>query len=206
MAEYEMQDFALNGQTVRFPRMKITGRRDLDYLAKSISEGNTFTQGDIVGIVKALALHIAWEMGNGNSVKIEGIGTFTPKLGLLKGVEREQGDGKGQKRNARSICVSDINFRADKEFVRETWRYCDLQRSSRKPRRSSTKYTPEQRLSIAQQYLEQHPMMTVGIYSYLTGLLHDAAAKELRKWAAMPGSGIGTQGRASHKVYVKREA
>lgn len=203
MAEYQMREPMLPDQRMRYPRMKLQGQRDLDRIARQISEGNTFTQGDIVGIVKALALHIAQEMGRGYSVKIEGLGVFTPRLGLRKDAEPEM-EG-GTKRNARSICVSGVNFRADKELVRETDRYCDLVRSATKPRRSSTRYTPEQRLRIAQEYLEQYPILTVTGYEVRTGLLHDAAAKELRKWADMPDSGIGRSGSGSHRVYIKKE-
>lgn len=107
------------------------------------------------------------------------------------------------KRNVRSICVDNINFHADKDFIYETGRNCILNRSKWKFRHSSSRYTAEQRLKLAQDYLESHPLLKVGDYSELTGLLRNAAAQELKQWSEMPESGIGHTGRGSHKIYIK---
>lgn len=207
MAEYQMQTSNLpneEGEEILFPRMKIWGQVDLDYLAKNINYASTFTPGDITGLVKALTQAIAHEMGQGHSVKVDGLGVFTPSLGLRKGVERESAKPGGQKRNVFSICVNNINFRADKDFIQETGQHCYLDRSQWKFRHSSNRYTAEQRLKLAQDYLETHPLLKVSDYCELTGLLHDAAARELKKWGEAPDSGIGYTGRGSHKVYIKK--
>ena len=119
--------------------------------------------------------------------------------------EREQPQESTTKRNARSIYVSGVNFRTDKALIRETNHWCELERASWKPARSSKKYTPEQRLALAHQYLDKHAFLTVSIYRQLTGLVRSTATVELRKWAHTPGSGIDTSGIGSHKVYVKRK-
>ena len=98
-----------------------------------------------------------------------------------------------------------MNFRTDKALIRETNHWCELERASWKPAHSSKKYTPEQRLALAHQYLDKHAFLTVSIYRQLTGLVRSTATVELRKWAHTPGSGIDTSGIGSHKVYVKRK-
>ena len=98
-----------------------------------------------------------------------------------------------------------VNFRVDKDLIRETNGWCDLKRAPWKPVRSSRKYTAEQRLALAKAYLEEHPYLTVSDYRQLTGLLQTAATTELRKWAHTSGTGIETSGRGNHKVYVKSE-
>lgn len=209
MAEYQMQELTLpneDGKKVLYPRMKIWGQVDLDYLAAHINYASTFTRGDIIGLVKALTQAIAREMGEGHSVKVDGLGVFTPSLGLREGVERESGEPGGQKRNAMSICVQNINFRADKEFIQETGAHCRLDRSKWKFQRSSGRYTAEQRLKLAQEYLEQHPLLRVRDYCQLTGLLRNAAARELKLWSETPESGIDHTGQGSHRVYIKRVA
>ena len=208
MAEYQMQEVTLpneEGKKVLFPRMKIRGQVDLDYLAKHINYASTFTPGDIVGLVKSLTQAIAQEMSEGHSVKIDGLGVFTPSLGLREGFERESAEPKGKKRNAMSIYLKDINFRADKDLILEAGRHCELSRSKWKCCRSSQRYSPEQRLKMAQEYLEQHPLMKVINYCELTGLLRNAAARELKQWSETPDSGIKSVGRGSHKVYIRRE-
>ena len=199
MAEYEMQESNLpneEGKRILFPRMKLWNQVNLEYIASNINYASTFTPGDIIGLVHSLTQEIAYQMAQGNSVKVDGLG---------KGKERESGEKKGQRRNAMSICVQNINFRADKQFIEETGRRCILNRSEIKPNRSSSKYTPEQRLQLAQKYLEEHPYMRVNDYCQLTGLLRNTAAKELKHWREMPETGITTNGRGSHKLYVKRK-
>lgn len=208
MAEYEMQESNLpneEGKRILFPRMKLWNQVDLEYIAKNINYASTFTPGDIMGLVRSLTQEIANQMAQGNSVKVDGLGIFTPALGLRQGKERESGEKGGRRRNSMSICVQNINFRADKQFIEETGRRCILSRSELKPGRSSKKYTPEQRLELAQKYLEEHPYMKVPDYCQLTGLLRNTAAKELKRWSEIPETGITTQGRSSHKLYVKRK-
>lgn len=207
MAEYQMQELTLpteEGEKVLFPRMKIWGQVDLNYLAEHINYASTFTPGDIIGLVRSLTQAIAREMGQGHSVKIDGLGVFTPSLGLRDGFDRESAEPGGQKRNAMSLCIKNINFRADKDFIYETGQHCSLDRSKWKCQRSSQQYTPEQRLKMAQDYLEQHPLLKITDYCRLTGLLRNAAARELKLWSETPGSGIGTTGRGSHKVYIRK--
>lgn len=207
MAQYEMQESNLpneEGKRVLFPRMKLWGQTDLDEITRQICRASTFSPGDVKGLVQALAGEIAFAMAEGKSVKIDGIGTFTPSLGLREGFERETGEPDGTRRNAMSIYLKSVHFRADKALLEQTARHCDLKRATWKFRKSSTRYTPEQRLALAQQYLESHPTLTVADYARLTGLLHNAAARELRRWREDETSGIDTQGRGTHKVYVKK--
>ena len=67
-------------------------------------------------------------MAEGQSVTLDGIGTFTPRLGVVKDKEIDSLDGDEPKRNARSIEVNGINYRANKELIRETNLRCDLRR------------------------------------------------------------------------------
>ena len=209
MATYEMQESNLpgkDGERVLFPRMRLWGQMDLDEITKNICRASTFTPGDVKGMVQALSEEIARGMAEGRSVKIDGIGVFTPALGLREGFERETGKEGERRRNATSICVSRIHFRADKELLQETASHCRLERSTRKFRKSSTRYTPEERLRLAKEYLETRPYLTVANYAALTGLLRDTARKELNNWVEDKSSGIGSSGRGTHKVYVRREA
>lgn len=117
--------------------------------------------------------------------------------------EREIAEEGATKRNAQSIYVGGVNFRVDKGLLQRTNSLCHLSRAPWKPTYSSDKYTPEQRLALAQQYLEEHPYLTVRAYRQLTGLVHATATVELRKWAHTSGTGIDISGYGSHRVYVK---
>lgn len=201
----EMPDLQDTGKTVTYPQMVMTGQTGTRQLAEYIAKGTGFAKGITEGVICELSEAIAHEMGMGRSVKIEGLGVFTPSLALHVGKEREGTDENAQKRNAQSLHVGSVNFRADKRLIQETNNWCNLERAPWKPARSSRKYTPEQRLALAQAYLEENPYLSVQDYRRLTGLLQTSATTELRRWALQPDSGIDTSGRGSHRVYIKRK-
>lgn len=200
----EVVDLHNEGKTLLYPRMELQEGCGLDELAEQVSKGSTFGVGEVKGVICQVAQWMAMTMAMGRSVTLDGIGTFTPALGLRKGREREEADGSGTRRNAASIEVSNVHFRVDKELVREVQRYCELERSPRQCRIHRSKYTPEERLALAQRYLEQYPVLSVGTYAAMTGLGRTTARQELRRWADMEDSGIGVQGLRSHKVYVRK--
>ncbi len=90
-------------------------------------------------------------------------------------------------------------------MIRNINERCRLERAPWKPQRSSKKFTPEQRLTLALKFLDEHAFLTVRNYQRLTGLLQTAATKELKQWADLPESGIDIAGRGSHRVYVKKK-
>lgn len=72
------------GKRILFPRMKLWNQVDLEYIAKNINYASTFTPGDIMGLVRSLTQEIANQMAQGNSVKVDGLGIFTPALACAK--------------------------------------------------------------------------------------------------------------------------
>ena len=105
----------------------------------------------------------------------------------------------------RSVKIDGVNFRVDREMVRNISDRCRLERAPWKKQKSSNKFTPEQRLALALKYLDEHPFLTVWEYRKLTGLLQTAATTELRQWGHQPDSGIEITGRGTHRVYTKKK-
>ena len=133
MAEYNMQELNLpgeDGKRILYPRMKLYGQVDLETITEKIAYASSFTRGDIIGLVQAITDEIAYQMGQGYSVKIDNLGVFTPALGLRQDRERETGEEGDTKRNAVSICLKDIHFKVDKELLYRTARHCHLKRSN----------------------------------------------------------------------------
>ena len=185
--------------------MKLYGQVNLETITEKIAYASSFTRGDIIGLVQAITDEIAYQMGQGYSVKIDNLGVFTPALGLRQDRERETGEEGDTKRNAVSICLKDIHFKADKELLYLTARHCHLKRSTDKFQRSSQMFSPQERLERAKKYLEKNSFMTQADYCQLTGLLKSAASRELREWIANPESGIDYKGRGTHKIYILRK-
>lgn len=207
MAEYAMQEMNLpnsEGEQVLYPRMVLNRQVDTAYIAKRLASQTTFTAAEVIGLLMGLSDELSFHLAEGSPVKLEGIGIFTPALALHKGKERETGEEGEAKRNAQSIYVGGVNFRPEKSLLKDINRQCELERSKGKFKRSSQKYTPEQRLELAKQYLDSHPFMRIADYAAITGLRKTAASIELKQWLLLPDSGIATSGRGTHKVYVKK--
>ena len=201
----EMNDLHREGETLLYPRLVAGEPCGTDELVSMAFKYTTYGEGEVKGMLSQLADYMAWVMAQGRSVKLEGIGTFSPSLGLRRGKEREAADGTGTRRNAASIEVRRVHFRPDKQLVREVDRQCSLERDSHGGRRHVSPYTPEQRLDLARRYLQSHATMSVAQYAALTGLSRTVAGRELRRWYRdTPGSGIGAMGFGSHRLYVAR--
>lgn len=198
----EMPDMKGEGKTRLYPKLIISSCCDENELCERIASSTTYSSGEIQGMLTALCEEVARAMADGKSVRIQGLGVFTPALSLREGKEEEQSDGKGRHRNAVSLEIGNVGFRADRELISETNRQCKLVRSKQTFRIHRPDTTPEERLAQALHYLENHPFLTVSAYTSLTGLSRTVAAEELRGWGQAPDSGIDIQGRGSHRVYV----
>ena len=207
-AEYTMQeikDLNEEGKTLLYPRMVIRRQVSTDEIVEGMTENTTFAPSEAKGIVQEFVRGIARAMASGCSVKIDGLGLFTPSLGLAKGKAREQADGSGTRRNASSIEITGANFRADKEFIWEMRDHCTLKRAKEQFRMKTSKYTEEERFARAKEYLARRHSMSISTYATLVGLSKSTAGKELRRWADEPGRGMTTVGLGTHKRYVLKE-
>ena len=108
------------------------------------------------------------------------------------------------KRNAQSLCVDGVNFKADKELVKQVSIKCKLERSHVSRLRKSP-YSREERVALAMKFIEENGFMRLTDYVQLTRLSRSTACRELMELCADKSSSINTSGRRTHKVYVKRK-
>lgn len=146
---------------------------------------------------------MAFYMAMGYTVTLDSIGTFRPSLGMRRGKQMEAMEEGSTKRNAQSICVNDINFKPAKRLIKRTNEECELERGGTNKLHRSP-YTKEERLKLAQEFLENNLFMRVRDYITLTKLSRTAASMELRELSKQPDSGIGWTGRGSSKLYIKK--
>lgn len=140
-------------------------------------------------------------LANGFSVKIDEVGLFTARLGVRKDMLPDAFEPGETKRNASSIEVRGVSFKADPELIRKTRTKCVLS-SGGVSRLKKPKTTLEERTAMARKFLEKYHLMRVMDYVRLTGLSKTTASLELRKIADDPASGITFRGRGSQKFYV----
>lgn len=207
MANYfmqEMPDIRKKGETILYPRIKITGICEMAELVERGIKGSTFGKGEVMGALSLISDEMVRVMSEGRSVRIDGIGLFTPTLILKKGKERENIDGKSPRRNASSLKVGGIKFRADKYLTILTSQNCELERLPEIRRCKVSKYSAEERLSILYEYLDKHPFITIREYSQISGLSKWYAGRELREFTDNSEYGILYVGKGSHKLYIKK--
>ncbi len=206
MAQYIKQEMPnLNGteEPQVYYRLKTNRNINSKEFVKHISRnGSAIDRGEIEGILIRIADGLAELLGNGYSVTLDGVGTFKAGLGLKRDKEMDSFEGDETKRNARSLQLTNVNFRADKTLVREANRQCKLERYG-ESRLCKSPYTKEQRLQLALEYLEKNSAMHIADYMQLTGLSRTTATLELKSFRQDPTSGITFVGRGSNKVYVK---
>lgn len=207
MAKYikkEIVDLNGKGTTQAYYRLKTWRKLEFkEFTERCHSLHPSFSKGLISGVLDAVIEQLAYEISNGYSVKIDGLGTFSAKLGVRKDKEMDSFEEGSKKLNAKSIEVTGVSLRVDKKLIREIDLNCDLERGGEERLRTS-KLSQEERIEKARQYLQQNGFMRVNQYAILTGLSYSTASRELRRLAANPLSGIVSQGRKSSKLYLLR--
>ena len=162
----------------------------------------TYRKKLVMNVMSHIVDEMAELLGKGYSVSIDGLGTFRASIGLEKDKEMDTFDEDDTKRNARSLRLTGINYRADKDLIKKANRHCKLERAG-ESRLYHTPYTQEERLKQALQYLDEHGAMRVAQYMELTGLSRTKATLELKEFRQDASTGITFLGRGSTKVYVK---
>ena len=205
MAEYikqEMTDLNGTGENQVYYRMKRNLHFTHEGFLEWMSNADPFITKHAESALKHMTHQLATATALGHSVTIDGLGTFRAGIGLKKGKELD-GLGEGEStRNAQSLQVTDVYYRPDKELIRDVNMNCTLTRGGTQRIRKQ-KYTREERLQLALDYLEKHKTMRVADYKALTGLSRTAATLELQLFRDDPDTGITYTGNGTHKVYIR---
>ena len=205
MAKYikqEMPDLSGKGEEKVYYRMKTEGNISFKDFAKEVNRYHSIMNRALVENVMTNAMDVlARLLGEGYSVSLDGLGTFKATLGLKPDKEMDTFDEDDTKRNARSLQLTNVNFKADKVLIREANKHCKLEREGESRLRRSP-FSKEQRLKMAQDYLEKHGAMKVIDYVKMTGLSRTKATLELKEFRRDASTGIDTIGRRSTLVYV----
>ena len=91
MAEYikqEMSDLDGSGEERTFYRMKICHNIDTkEFISKLARPASGMNKGTVLQVLTNFADELAYCMAHGNSVTIDGVGTFKPTLGIRKRIK-----------------------------------------------------------------------------------------------------------------------
>ena len=198
----EIADLNNTGSPMVYYRMKRQETLETgDFIKRCHRFNRMFPPSVLQGAIMVVCEQLADELSKGFNVKIDGLGTFHAKLGLNKFTSREMDSFEEgtRKLNAASLGVTGVGFRADKELVRAVAVKCKLERGGEDRLRKS-KYTKEERIERAIQYLRKAGFMHVKDYAALNDLSYTTAYRELNR--GLVGSAtITSRGSKSAKVY-----
>ena len=199
----EIPDLNGTGRTQACYKMELKPMTFQDFVNLCHREGG-MDESQILGVLSLVSEKLALCMAEGFSVKLDGIGTFNAKLGVRSDMMPDAFEEGESNRNAKSIMVNGVSYRADNNLINATDRKCTLERGGVSRLRKS-KYSLEERIQKARDFLEKNKFMRVPDYVRLTGLSRTSASIELRKLEADPSSGITSRGIRSQKYYVLRQ-
>ena len=118
MAKYikqELPDLQQTGEQKVYYRLKTSRNIDTHEFVRSLScSFNGMKEGDIIRVLMATADHLGKLLGEGYSVTLDGIGNYKATIGLEENKELDTLDGNETKRNARSLQLKGVNYRAVK--------------------------------------------------------------------------------------------
>lgn len=207
MAKYikqEMPDLKKAGENKAYYRMETSRRVSMAEFVKEISvPGFGITKASAVQVLSQAATTLAGLLAEGCAVTIDGIGTFKATVGVRNDKEQDDFTPDEPQRNAQSIEVNGVHYRADKRLVHDINVQCTLVRG-KQSRIKRSPYTLEERISRAIAYMEEYDYLTVKGYAELNGLSVSTASVELRKLRSDASSGIRAIGKRSGLMYVKR--
>lgn len=197
----EMADLNGKGSAQHYFRPVLRGNMSWNEFVKHIAMHDSgLKEGDIVAATQRLTDCLTHLLSEGYAVEVGGLGIFRPLLGLKKDKEIDSLEEGRSKRNAQSICVNDINFKANKALVNNVNKNAKL-KSDGVSRLSASPYTEAQRIQKAKEYLAENQFMRVSDYMNLTGLSKTGACNELRKLKNDPQSGIISDGKGAGLIY-----
>lgn len=205
MAKYikqEMADLKGNGETKAYYRMKTIRNIGMKEFIEIMTRYGGLTEGTAIAALTQASDTLAELMGMGYTVSIDGFGTFKATVGLKRFKEMDTINGDEGNRNAQSLRVDGVNFKADKELVKQVGMHCKLERSHVSHLRKSP-YSRGERVVLALKFIEENGFMRLADYVRLTGLSRTTACHELMELCADKSCGIDTSGQRTHKVYVK---
>ena len=203
----EMPDLNRDGSKKCYYRMQSYGNVTTDELIHTICYhgGVGLSESVFRHALQELSEELARKIADGYSVTLDGVGVFRATIGVREEKDMDTLDGDELKRNALSLELKGVSYRADSRLVKNARSHCRLERAGTR-RVNRSPYTQEERLQLAKDYLSDgsHSYIRVADYVRLTGLARTAATLELRAFASDPLSGIAVSGRGTHIIYILR--
>lgn len=148
-------------------------RYSTDDLAVAIERGTTASRADIRLVLDALAREMTWQLRSGNTVSIDGLGTFS--VAMKGDIDRDR-TGRLLLKNA---AVKTVRFRPCRE-LRNGFRGVEFTRSRHLGIHSAA-VTEEQMMAVARRLCEEDIAFSARRFRYELGLTKTTAWERLQR-------------------------
>lgn len=199
---HEMADMHGDGEKKIYTKPDHYDQLSYGVFLDEVSHMSGINKSIILGALAAVSSRMDFYLEHGHSVKIEGLGTFSPALAQKK---EDEPTKRYATYDQRGVYLSTINFLPDRDWIKRL-------RLSSKPKFSGQTYhqrgerfTKEERLQRAIDFIRENGLMRVAEYQMLVRCAHTSACDELRAFARNPECPIESRGKGSSLVYVLRK-
>lgn len=211
MPTYYKREIAdLNGTGERQYRYEVRsqGTLSLRDLAHRMQQNyRALGESEVAGIVNGVVQTLTEALADGNTVNIEGLGSFSLSLGVHDYSSNTRPEEQQGEANSRRIYVRGVNIKASPELVRRADRLCQgrFRREAggpvliRQPRG-----TREQRIQQALDIIRQRGYMRLNDYAQAMHISPSTASRELKDFCQDDAVPIQTQGRGPGRLFVEK--
>lgn len=204
-------------------KLKTKQRYSGKEFVKMVAHRHGFSETIIEGVLLDVASELELLLGEGATVTVPGIGSFS--LGIRLSEERKQqleeeqeaaaeAEEAGKRKkpkvtepNAVNLELHHINFRLDKDLFQEVKNRFRKQKLQRIYGKEGSRITIDdkkqsERIAAAHRFLAKNTFMHIADYAEVTGLSYSSAQRELNELVKFKHSGITSQGLGSHRVWM----
>lgn len=174
-----------------------------DEVATRIQASSTLKKADVLAVITELGDLICEQMAQGNSVKLEGLGIFSPSL-KLDGVEevKRQGSDSAYLRT-KNVHIDRVRFKVQNDVLEAANHAFAPARDTDDGVVVPTTELSEvgERKELVRKYLMTSPVMTIQNYMNITNLRRTNATNELKAWATGPDAFLEDIGAGTKHLY-----
>lgn len=209
MAKYKLQEMpSLNsvGEKRVYPKIVTVRQMDTkEFIEKMHSHNRAISESVVTAVLTDVADYLGEMLAMGYAVKLDGLGTFSLSLDFDDDKPVEMAS-EADRMLYRKVKVKDVNYKSSPELVKCVNLEIELERDmGGVSRLYKRKYTLEERIGRANEWLEIHPFFTLQEYATMNNLSRTTASRELKKLTQGDEAPFGYTGSGSHKVWVRKK-
>lgn len=202
---HEMPDMSHTGKKKVYPKLEgVSMLCEEQLIEKMLLHGCPFSKGTLLGVLTLFKERLAEILAEGYNVQLKDLGIFSLSLAFDDEKPDELVDEEDPMTH-RKVTVREVNFRTDRNLLHTLQRKTKLYRKCGGVMRlHKKKYTPDERLARALDFLTEQSYITLKEYRLLNNLSAACASVELKRFSTGNNSPLVTEGAASHKRWKKR--